>query len=155
MIKLTLISLIKFICFGFINLHLRRNRVGKIYQIKKADNYKIFRETISTKIIDKPLTVLVVGFRLKLIDANSFLHWIFQRVCILTTPFWGGFKGFKTKLWMVNPSNKNYLGVYEWYGMDNAKKYIDFLIPILKFFSVSGSVRHSIYRDTSIDKFLR
>ena len=47
--------------------------------------------------------VLVVGFQLKVIGAHPIPHWIFQRCCLLTTPFWSGLPGFSVKLWMVDP----------------------------------------------------
>lgn len=117
---------------------MHRQRVGKPYSVEN-DVYKIFRET------EKPSStgdtvILVIGFRLKAIRSNPLFHWLFQRVCILTTPFWSGLTGFKTKLWMVDPATKNYLGIYDWRGKKEADAYISFLLPILKFFSVRGSV---------------
>lgn len=120
------------------DLELRHNRIGKLYSVERGV-YKIFRET-ERPIATGETVILVIGFRLKLIRSNRFLHWLFQRVCILTTPFWSGLAGFKTKLWMFDPETKNYLGMYDWRGKQDAQKYLDFLLPILNFFSVHGTV---------------
>lgn len=120
-------------------IRLRYKRVGSVYLIE-GDRYKIFRETVSNIHDGNAPVILVIGFRLKLIRSNVFFHWLFQRICIVTTPFWSGLSGFKVKLWMVHPATKNYLGVYEWRGMQNANMYLGFLMPILRFFSVKDSV---------------
>src|SRR5688500_17982372 len=84
------------------SLHLCRNRLGTRYLIDQGGRYEIFRETINDRISQYEPVILIVGFRLRLIRSNPFLHWIFQRMCILTTPFWSGFHGFHIKLWMVD-----------------------------------------------------
>ncbi|MFA6098345.1 MAG: hypothetical protein WCV50_01100 [Patescibacteria group bacterium] len=140
MLKLALFSLIKFPGLAASSIRLRRERLGKIFKIDQAGSYKVFRETVSLKPNGGSTVTLVIGFRLKIIGAINLLHWFFQRVCVLTTPFWCGFAGFKVKLWMVDPVSKNYMGIYEWLGADNSEKYINFLLPILKFFSVHKSV---------------
>ena len=98
------------------SLHLRRDRLGERYTIDQGGTYAIFRETVCDDTAASPGVVLVVGFRLRVIHGNPALHWLFQRLCILTTPFWSGFRGFHVKLWMVDPTSKNYLGIYSWIG---------------------------------------
>lgn len=115
-----------------------RERLGSMYSVKDGQ-YSIFRETHKAS-SQGEIVILVIGFRLKLIRSVRLMHWVFQRVCIITTPFWGGLPGFKTKLWMVDPKTKNYLGIYDWRGKSAASAYIKFLLPILNFFSVHGSV---------------
>lgn len=119
-------------------LKLKRQRLGSLYAVE-GEKYKIFRETENPSTSGEAVT-LVIGFRLKIIRSNRLMHWLFQRVCIITTPFWSGLAGFKTKLWMVDPNTKNYLGIYDWRGKRAASQYIEFLLPILKFFSVKDSV---------------
>ena len=135
-------------------LHLRRDRLGALYSIDHGGNYTIFRETVSDKETrDKPV-VLVVGFRLKVIRSSPFFHWLFQRLCILTTPFWSGFPGFRVKLWMVNPKTKDYLGIYRWEGEKNARIYVKALEKILNFVSTGGPVWYKIVIDTEFEKYL-
>lgn len=154
LIKQTLISVIRFLGLGFTSLKLKKDRLGNLYQIERAGRYAIFRETINTKIPREEPTVLVVGFRLKWIKSSGFLHWLFQRCCILTTTFWGGFSGFKVKLWMVDSETKNYLGIYQWYGERNAQTYVDFLTPILNFFSVKNSVWRRLHSNVELNNYL-
>ncbi len=135
------------------NLRLLKDRKGRAYHISEHGEYRVFRETVSTQeYADKPV-VIVIGFRLKLIGNSGFLHWLFQKVCIFTTPFWCGFNGFKIKLWMVKTKGSNYLGIYEWAGKDNAQNYVDWLIRILKPLSRPESVWYKIHTD-DFEKFL-
>jgi len=132
-------------------LHLNKEKLGKTYQLSVHGKYSVFRETVNDPTFPGQMIVLVVGFRLRLIGSNTFFHWIFQRVCILTTPFWSGFRGFHIKLWMVDKTTKNYAGIYEWYGKENAQRYLDVLLPVLRFFSVSSSVWYYSYEDRSLE----
>lgn len=135
------------------SLHLRQDRLGQQYRIDRGGSYAIFRETINDKETNDRLVVLVVGFRLILIRSNSFFHWLFQRLCILTTPFWSGFRGFKVKLWMVNPKTKDYLGIYKWGGGENAVTYAEALVKILHLVSTGSSVWYEI-KEEDFEKYL-
>jgi hypothetical protein len=149
-------SIVNYVRFLSSNsLHMRRDRLGKLYKVDQGDTYMIFRETISRKkMLDKPV-VLIVGFRLRVIKSNPIFHWLFQRVCILTTPFWSGFTGFRVKLWMVDPHTKNYLGIYEWLGADNAQVYVNALVRVLRPLSTKGSVWYEIQADQKLELYLR
>jgi hypothetical protein len=134
-------------------LRLRRDRRGERYRIDQGGTYEIFRETVSA---GEPIdaVVLVVGFRLRLVRSLAPLHWLFQRVCILTTPFWSGFRGFHVKLWMVEPSTKNYLGIYEWDGAANAQAYVDALVRVLHPLSTPDSVWCQLYPAQALEPYL-
>lgn len=153
-LKQAIASAIQFPRLALRSLHLRGERLGYRYTIEQASQYAIFRETVSTRIIDESPVVLVIGFRLKIIGSHPSWHWLFQRCCIITTPFWSGFLGFQTKLWMVDPGSKNYLGIYQWFGERNAHRYIDFLLPVLRFFSVKKSVWYRFYPEMKLEEYL-
>jgi hypothetical protein len=126
------------------SLCLRRARRGALYHLGSRGDFAVFRETVRlSPTHDRPV-VLVVGFRLRWIDSFATAHWLFQRCCILTTPFWSGFTGFRVKLWMVDPVTRNYLGIYEWDGRASAQKYVDALVRVLKPLSVPGSVWYEL-----------
>lgn len=126
-------------------MHLNRSRLGKSYQIEEGGTYTVFRQTDSFDgSVGRPV-VLVVGFRLKLLASNEFGHKLFQKVCILTTPFWSGFKGFRVKLWLVDHQTKNYLGIYKWAGEEDAKFYARYITQVLKSFSTPGTTWAKIY----------
>lgn len=127
---------------------------NKRYKVRGKETYTVFRTTKSYINNSHENVVLVVGFRLMIIKNSHLLHHFFQRVCILTTPFWAGLTGFDTKLWAVNFENSNYLGIYQWKGKIDAQKYLDYLIPILRSVSVKGSVWYRIYNDEKLDTFL-
>lgn len=132
----------------------RKDRLGVPYDLEGRGKYVAFRETVSSKEWAGEPTVLVIGFRLKLIGRNRAFHWLFQRVCLLTTPFWCGLDGFKIKMWMVEPKTKDYAGVYLWRGEENTKNYVAFLVPILKFFSVKDSIWWKIHPRRTVDQYL-
>lgn len=136
-------------------LHLRRDRLGERYTIDQGGTYAIFRETVSEAEADAPSVVLVIGFRLRALRSYPLPHWLFQRLCILTTPLWSGFSGFRVKLWMVDPVSKNYLGIYDWAGAENAQVYVQALIRVLCPLSTCGSVWYRLYPGQELDAYLR
>ena len=131
-----------------------QRRLGSLYEVREKGKYGVFRETVSSTPDDDRRIVIVVGFRLKAIGSSGVLHYFFQRICLITTPFWSGLPGFHVKLWMVDPETKNYAGIYEWRGREKALDYLDALVPVLGFFSAAGSVWYLLYDDVELDKFL-
>ncbi len=136
-------------------IRLRRDRLGEAYRIDRGGAYRIFRETVSHDGTSAESVVLVVGFRLRLLRSLRWPHWLFQRACILTTPFWSGFRGFRVKLWMVDPRTRNYLGIYEWAGRDHAQTYVDALVRVLRPLSTPSSVWYDLYPDQKLEPFLQ
>ena len=134
-------------------LHLSRKYTDIPYKINNHGTYYVFRNTQNSTSSSEERAVLVVGFRLKLLRNNRALHWLFQRGCMLTTPFWSGLRGFKVKLWMVDPKTKNYLGIYDWHGLENAQQYIEALTRVLKPLSVENTVWHK-FPDYKFDTYL-
>jgi hypothetical protein len=134
-------------------LRLGSERLGRSYRLRDHHSYRVFRETVKP-LPDPRGTVIEVGFRLKLIRSASVPHWMFQGLCILTTPFWSGCDGFGTKLWMVDPRTSSYAGIYEWSAPASAHTYLDVLLPVLRVVSVPGSVFAEVHRDTELESFL-
>ena len=135
-------------------LHLRRTRLGELYDLGSRGSYAIFRETVSDG--GEAASACGAGGRVP-----AAVHPVvparrtgpFQRCCILTTPFWSGFPGFRVKLWMVDPVTKSYLGIYDWDGRDRAQSYLDALVRVLEPLSVPGSVWYEL-EATGFDAFL-
>ena len=136
------------------SIHIKKNRLGSVYQVRDNEVFTVFRETVSDANYLENEVTLVVGFRLKLIKKNAFFHFLFQRVCILNTPIWVGFKGFKTKLWMVDAISKNYLGIYRYQGRENAEGYAEYITSILRPFSTKGSIWFEII-DTKFENYIK
>jgi hypothetical protein len=147
-------------CYRFIGLaahgrmHKRSDRLAETYVIEGGGSYSIFLDTNCHDSISDPSTVLVVGFRLRWINSNRLLHKIFRRVCIISTPIWSGFPGYRVKLWMVDYETENYLGIYEWAGEKNALVYAEWLTRLLHSLSTSGSVWYEIYPNRKIEPYL-
>lgn len=129
-------------------------RLGNAYRVDDGRAYRIFRETVSDAAPRETPNVLVVGFQLRLLAAHPIPHWIFQRCCLLTTPFWSGLPGFSVKLWMVDPESKRYLGIYDWRGTGNAQQYVDALVRVLNPLSTTGSVWYRLLPDQTLDPYL-
>ena len=136
-------------------LQLRRDRIEQSFVVDQRGRYQLFRETTSHIESPDERVVLVVGFRLRVLGANPILHRLFQRLCILTTPFGSGFRGFRTKLWLVDPATKNYLGIYKWAGVANAQVYVDALVRVLRPLSTPASVWYEIQKSEHLEPFLR
>jgi hypothetical protein len=135
-------------------LRLYKQRVGSSYRLFDEQLYRVFQDTTKS-LDDRQRAVIEVAFRLKLIGSKRAPHRLFQRLCILTTPFWSGFDGFAEKLWMVEPERRGYAGIYEWAGVEAARRYLDVLLPVLRAVSVSGSVAYQLHPDTELEDFLR
>jgi hypothetical protein len=154
-VRLGLVSLARFARMARRGeLRLYRQRVGSSYRLFDERLYRVFRDTTKPQDDHRP-AVIEVAFRLKLIGSKRAPHWLFQRLCILTTPFWSGFDGFAEKLWMVEPERRGYAGIYEWAGVEAAQHYLDVLLPVLRAVSVSGSVAYQLHPDTELEDFLR
>jgi len=126
------------------SLHIGKQHLWEKYTVNDGKTYTVFRETISDKEYGEKEVTLIIGFRLRLIGNSSLFHWLFQHLCVLDTPIWVGFPGFKTKFWMVEPDAKDYLGLYRYQGKDNAKKYAEYICAVLRPVSTDGSVWYKI-----------
>ncbi len=135
-------------------LHRRPDRLGRSFQVDDGREYRIFRETVSDAAPAESPNMLVIGFRLKLLGAHAIPHWLFQRCCLLTTPFWSGLPGFAVKLWMVDPSTKRYLGIYDWRGTTDARAYVDALLRVLRPLSTAESVWYRIEPERMLEPYL-
>lgn len=139
-------------------LRLRSERLGRDYRLFDGHVYRVFRETerrLAEERGDATRTSVVeVCFRLRWAGSSRVAHWLFQRACILTTPFWSGFDGFVTKLWMVEPGSGAYAGIYEWGEAHEARAYLAVLLPVLRAVSVRRSVAFELHDDARLDPFL-
>jgi hypothetical protein len=129
-------------------------RLGQSFRVDDGRSYRIFRETVSDAAPATAPVVLVVGFQLRAIRAFALPHWIFQRCCLLTTPFWSGLPGFSVKLWMVDPETKRYLGIYDWRGVDTAQRYVSALVRVLGPLSTDDSVWFQLIPNQPLDPYL-
>ena len=88
--------------------------------------YVPFRETVATGSRRAGVAPAVLQPRFRLRGTGrpgSIRHRVFWRVCIVTTPFFVGVEGFRSKLWMYDPETGSYAGLYDWDDPDAAEAY--------------------------------
>lgn len=112
----------------------------------------VFRETAVRGLPTSDPAVLVVRFRLAM---SPGWHAVFRRECVLHTPLFAGFPGFRSKLWLADLQTGVYRGLYEWEGADLAVDYAETLARLLRVFSVPGSVGHHVVPGVRRDGLLR
>jgi hypothetical protein len=115
----------------------------------------VFRETAVGDGDPADPAVLVVQFRLWALGRSPLLHAFFRRECILHTPLFAGFPGFRSKLWASDTATGVYRGLYEWDGADQAAGYAATLARLLRPFSTRGSVRYHVIPGLRRDDVLR
>jgi hypothetical protein len=135
------------------SLHIKKNHLWEKYKVSDGEKYSVFLETISDKEYYEREVTIVIGFRLFIIKSNPFFHFLFQKLCVLDTPIWVGFRGFKKKYWMVDLQTKNYLGIYRYQGRKNAQKYVNYIVSVLKPLSTKDSVWSEIL-DINFDNYV-
>ena len=114
----------------------------------------VFRETAVTQATTSDPTLLVIQFRLPALGSNQLLHAAFRRECVLHTPLFAGFPGFRSKLWMDDVETGVYRGVYEWQGADLARHYAARMVALLAPFSNAGTACHQVVEGIRRDDFL-
>ena len=82
------------------------------------------------------------------------LHALFRVVCILTTPFFVGLPGFRSKLWMVDPATGDFAGLYEWDDAATARAYAEGMAWVLRLISAPGSGSYELVEGTTVAEYL-
>jgi len=113
----------------------------------------VFRETAVAEGTTDP-TLLVIQFRLAALGSNRLLHAAFRRECVLHTPLFAGFAGFRSKLWLDDVETGVYRGVYEWQGGALARHYAERMVALLAPFSNAGTARYHVVEGVRRDEFL-
>jgi hypothetical protein len=99
--------------------------------------------------------VLQPRFHLAVLPARRHrLHALFRVVCIVTTPFFVGLPGFRSKLWMVDPATGDFAGLYEWDDVAGAHAYAEGLASVLRVLSTRGSVTYEVVPDLTVPDYL-
>lgn len=139
-------------------VRLRTAHVGRALTVSDGHVFVPFRETS----IDVPRpagvrpAVLQPRFQLRgLGRPGSRRHRLFRRMCIVTTPFFVGLPGFRSKLWMYDPATGGYAGLYDWDDPAAAAAYADGLAKVLRPLSVPGSVSCEVVADLDVEAYLR
>jgi hypothetical protein len=129
--------------------------VGRTLAFADGTRSEVYRETVRLGSVTADPTVVVIQFRLRLIGLDPRLHGAFRVESMANTPLFAGFPGFRTKLWLTDLETGVYRGVYDWDGVDPARRYADAMCRLLSTCSGPGTVRAHIEPDTGRDDFLR
>lgn len=121
-------------------LSMPRSLVGGRITFADGSTSTVFRETAALVPVAADPVVLVVSFRLRGFGRSRFLHAAFRRECVLHTPLFAGFPGFRSKLWLADTVAWTYRGLYEWDGADPAAGYATQLVRVLRPVCLPGTV---------------
>ena len=113
-----------------------------------------FRETALRDGRTSDPVVLVIQFRLAALGSNPTLHAAFRRECVLHTPLFAGFPGFRSKLWADDVDTGVYRGLYEWQDTRLATHYAQRMVGLLAPFSNAGTARYHVVPGLRRDDFL-
>jgi hypothetical protein len=91
--------------------------VGAHLHFRDGTTSLVFRETLRRAPTLEP-ALLVIQFRLAALGSNRWAHAAFRRECVLHTPLFAGFPGFRSKLWADDVTTGIYRGIYEWDGAE-------------------------------------
>lgn len=133
-------------------LHQPRRHMGGWITFANGSSTVVFRETVADQRRSDAPAILVVEFRLRAV--HGWAHRLFERESVLNTPFFAGFPGFVSKLWLTQDENKVYRGIYEWDGAARAASYAEALRWILALVSVPGSIAYHVVPGETRSKFL-
>ena len=104
--------------------------VGTHLHFRDGTTSLVFRETLQRAPTLEP-ALLVIQFRLAALGSNRLAHAAFRRECVLHTPLFAGFPGFRSKVWADDVTTGIYRGVYEWDGAEAARAYATRMVGLL------------------------
>ena len=135
-----------------------RNLLGQPLRMADGRRYVPFRHTRKATAEwsnrSEP-AVLQPRFHLRCMGPRRrVLHALFRVVCIITTPFFVGLPGFRSKLWMVDKATGDFAGLYEWDDGPTAQAYAEGLCKVLNALSEPGSVGYELTTGVTVDDYL-
>jgi hypothetical protein len=131
-----------------------KDNLGARLRFADGSSSFVFRETAVTGAGTSDPTLLVIQFRLAALASNPLLHAAFRRECVLHTPLFAGFPGFRSKLWIDDVETGVYRGIYQWQGGDLARRYAARMVALLAPFSNVGTARYQVVERLRRDEFL-
>lgn len=111
------------------------DNVGSMLSFRDGTRSRVFRETVVVGAPTADPVLLVIAFRLAFLDDLGPLHAGFRRECVIHSPLFAGFRGFRSKLWLEDENTRIYRGVYQWDGEKDAAAYAARMVGLLAPFS--------------------
>jgi hypothetical protein len=129
--------------------------VGLLLRFADDTAGRVYRETVRDgqpggQPGDQP-ALLVVQFELRALGRNRLLHRLFRAESLANTLLFGGFPGFRSKLWLAGDGTTTYRGLYDWDGAEQAEAYATTLCALLRPLCTPGSVRYHVEPDRHRD----
>lgn len=131
------------------------DHVGAMLSFRDGTTSRVFRETRVVGAATSHPVLLVIRFRLAFLDDLELLHAGFRRECLIHTPLFAGFRGFRSKLWMEDVDTRIYRGVYQWDGEQDAATYAARMVGLLAPFSNRGTAGSQLVPGLTRLDFLR
>lgn len=129
------------------------HHIGRRLRFADGSEAPVYRETVVERPDTTSPSVLVVGFRLRLVQGETG-HALFRTESLLNTVLFVGFPGFVSKLWLSHDVNGVYRGVYEWDGPALAEEYVRALWRVLALVSEPGSIHYAVLPGLRRDEVL-
>ncbi len=120
------------------------DHVGATLSFRDGTTSRVFRETRVAGATTADPVLLVIRFRLAFLDDLRPLHAGFRRECLIHTPLFAGFRGFRSKLWLEDEDTRIYRGVYQWDGAKDAATYAARMVGLLAPFSNRGTAQSQL-----------
>jgi hypothetical protein len=130
------------------------DHVGATLSFRDETTSRVFRETLVVGAATADPVLLVIRFRLAFLDDLGLLHAGFRRECLIHTPLFAGFRGFRSKLWLEDEDTRIYRGVYQWDGEKDAATYAARMVGLLAPFSNRGTARSHVVPGLSRSDYL-
>jgi hypothetical protein len=124
-------------------LRLPKDHLGMRIRFGDGSTGKVYRETLASGRAVREPVVLMVEFRLKVLNGPAGQGY-FRAVSLLNTPLFAGFTGFRSKLWLAADETDRYRGLYQWDGAELAVRYVRALWWPLALVSDRDSIHYRI-----------
>lgn len=134
-------------------LHQPVTKVGERLTFGDGTSAPVYRETVVDRAPLSEPTVLVVTFRMRLLNGRRGQAY-FRLISLLNTVLFAGFPGFATKLWLTADQQGKYRGLYEWDGSRRADDYVRALWWPLMAISQRSSIRYRMLPGRRRDELL-
>ena len=123
---------------------LLQDRVGEVVTAPDGTAFTVFRQARFTPAgpggESPPRARFTVRFHVKNMTPERN-----RRFSLLTIPFFVGMPGFRSKLWLVDESSGDFMGIYEWRTEGDARNYSEsFAMHFMTKRSEEGSVSFDI-----------
>lgn len=130
------------------------DHVGDTLTFEDGTSSRVFRETRVADVATAAPALIVIKFRLAFLGDLAPLHAAFRRECLIHTPLFAGFRGFRSKLWLEDRRTRIYRGIYEWDGAEEAAAYAARMVGLLAPFANRGTAQAHIVPGLTLSDYL-